>query len=147
MNSTAKQIQQGLNKRRHDKMSKLVIGSTRYIKKDRININDLEKHLQAQFTKEMNWKNYGTYWVVDHVIPISKFKTIKELAFKANALDNLQPVPKGWNTCKAASNCDRYLQKFNVEFTDEMYEYLDGVPGENVSQKIRYVLENYKVEQ
>lgn len=29
--------------------------------------------LEHQFTPEMNWKNYGVFWNVDHVIPISKF--------------------------------------------------------------------------
>lgn len=29
--------------------------------------------LEHQFTPEMNWDNYGAYWNVDHVIPISKF--------------------------------------------------------------------------
>ena len=34
-------------------------------------------HLEKQFTKEMNWENYGTYWEVDHIIPLSKGGTIR----------------------------------------------------------------------
>ena len=28
-------------------------------------------HLQNQFTDEMNWGNYGDYWEVDHILPLS----------------------------------------------------------------------------
>ena len=29
-------------------------------------------YLEKQFTEEMNWDNYGTYWEIDHTIPLSK---------------------------------------------------------------------------
>ena len=29
-------------------------------------------HLESQFTPKMNWKNYGKYWEVDHILPLSK---------------------------------------------------------------------------
>ena len=29
-------------------------------------------YLEKQFTEEMNWDNYGTYWEIDHSIPLSK---------------------------------------------------------------------------
>ena len=29
--------------------------------------------LQYQFDDEMNWNNYGTYWHIDHVLPVSMF--------------------------------------------------------------------------
>lgn len=33
-------------------------------------------HLEKQFTSKMNWDNYGTYWEVDHILPLSKGGTI-----------------------------------------------------------------------
>ena len=30
-------------------------------------------YLEQQFDKNMNWNNYGTYWEIDHINPISKF--------------------------------------------------------------------------
>lgn len=33
-------------------------------------------HLEKQFTDKMNWENYGTYWEVDHILPLSKGGTI-----------------------------------------------------------------------
>jgi len=29
-------------------------------------------HLERQFDKNMSWDNYGVYWEVDHIIPLSK---------------------------------------------------------------------------
>lgn len=34
-------------------------------------------HLEKQFDKNMTWGNYGTYWEVDHKIPLSKGGTIR----------------------------------------------------------------------
>ena len=29
-------------------------------------------YLEKQFDSNMNWENYGTYWEVDHIVPLSK---------------------------------------------------------------------------
>ena len=29
-------------------------------------------YLEKQFNSNMNWENYGTYWEVDHIVPLSK---------------------------------------------------------------------------
>lgn len=45
----------------------------------------------------MNWDNYGSYWHIDHIKPISLFKyeTAEDPEFKKCwALDNLQPLEK-----------------------------------------------------
>ena len=60
-------------------------------------INDLVKHLEKQFDDKMNWDNYGSYWHIDHIKPISLFKyeTAEDPEFKKCwALDNLQPLEK-----------------------------------------------------
>ena len=40
-------------------------------------MNFLKRWLQYNYTSEMTNDNYGTYWFMDHVIPVAKFK-IKE---------------------------------------------------------------------
>jgi len=60
-------------------------------------LKDLIKHLEAQFDKNMNWDNYGPYWHVDHIIPISwfVFKKPEDIGFKMCwDLENLQPLEK-----------------------------------------------------
>jgi len=49
--------------------------------------------MESQFTKEMNWENYGSVWHVDHVIPLSLFDlTDKEHRAIAGHYTNLQPL-------------------------------------------------------
>lgn len=35
-------------------------------------IDQYKIHLENQFAPEMNWENWGTYWEIDHNIPLSK---------------------------------------------------------------------------
>lgn len=35
-------------------------------------IQEYTLYLEKQFDKNMNWNNYGTYWEIDHTIPLSK---------------------------------------------------------------------------
>ena len=66
-------------------------------------LKDLKKHLEKQFKKGMSWKNYGSYWHIDHRTPLSwfKFKSYQDEDFKKCwALDNLQPKLKKENLNK-----------------------------------------------
>lgn len=55
----------------------------------------LKIHLEKQFDKNMSWENQGSYWHIDHIIPISKhhFTSSDDLDFKRCwALKNLRPL-------------------------------------------------------
>jgi 5-methylcytosine-specific restriction endonuclease McrA len=63
----------------------------------------LKTHLETLFTNGMTWKNYGTYWEVDHKIPIAVFNYEKpeDIDFKKCwALKNLQPLESVKNRLK-----------------------------------------------
>jgi hypothetical protein len=65
---------------------------------------DLVRHLEKQFTPEMNWSNYGKYWHIDHITPMSwfKFTTPDCEAFKKCwSLSNLQPLEAKANIKKS----------------------------------------------
>ena len=47
-------------------------------------------HIERQFTKGMNWDNYGE-WHIDHIIPLASANTEKEL-IKLCHYSNLQPL-------------------------------------------------------
>jgi hypothetical protein len=63
----------------------------------------LKAHIEAQFTPEMSWDNYGTYWHIDHKKPISTFNytlpTDDEFQ-RCWGLDNLRPLEKDANLAK-----------------------------------------------
>ncbi len=55
-------------------------------------INDVYKHLEAQFKQGMTWENYGK-WHVDHILPCSSFDLGKaEEQLKCFNYKNLQPL-------------------------------------------------------
>lgn len=58
-------------------------------------LKQLKHHLEKQFTPEMNWDNYGTYWEIDHIKQIFKFD-LKELQNQQQCFhySNLRPLSK-----------------------------------------------------
>jgi len=64
---------------------------------------DLISHLESQFGENMNWDNYGSYWHLDHIRPVSSFsfKSTKCPEFKECwDLNNLQPLEASENFSK-----------------------------------------------
>ena len=58
-------------------------------------ISQLKEHLENKFDDKMSWENYGSYWHVDHIKPVSlfNFSSIEDQEFKdCWALNNLQPL-------------------------------------------------------
>lgn len=59
-------------------------------------IQEYKKYLEPMLTQEMNWNNYGSYWEIDHIHPLSKGGifhytntqplTINENRIKSNSL-------------------------------------------------------------
>ncbi len=39
-------------------------------------LEQLKKHLASDFDGKMTWDNYGVYWHIDHIVPISAFNSI-----------------------------------------------------------------------
>jgi hypothetical protein len=57
----------------------------------------VKTYLEKQFDSKMSWDNFGVYWELDHIIPLSWFKTYEQLIRRGWALNNLQPLEKNLN--------------------------------------------------
>lgn len=65
-------------------------------------IPDLKIWLESKFTKRMNWKNHGSYWHIDHVIPCASFDlSDHDQARACFHFRNLQPLPADENIRKS----------------------------------------------
>lgn len=56
-------------------------------------------HLSNLFDENMNWDNYGIYWEIDHIEPISNAKSTDDI-IKLNHYSNLRPLKKEDNRSK-----------------------------------------------
>jgi hypothetical protein len=83
-------------------------------------LNELILHLESQFNDIMNWNNYGSYWQIDHIVPIAAFNYIsyEDEAFKKCwSLKNLQPLPISINCSKGDKICREFE---NVELAAQL---------------------------
>jgi hypothetical protein len=61
------------------------------------------QYLEQQFTPEMNWDNYGSYWEIDHIMPIDSFDlTNEEQLYQCFNYTNTRPLH--WLENKQKSN-------------------------------------------
>lgn len=65
-----------------------------------LSLKEFKIHLENLFTSEMNWNNYGSYWHIDHIIPISSGNTTIEI-YKLCYYTNLRPLEKLENILKS----------------------------------------------
>lgn len=56
-------------------------------------------YLESKFDDKMNWLNHGTYWQLDHIIPISWAKNEEDI-IKLNHYTNFQPLEASKNQSK-----------------------------------------------
>lgn len=59
-------------------------------------IEFLKIHLQNNFDDKMSWNNYGKYWEIDHIKPVSWFEDLSNYQQQSECFNwkNLQPLEK-----------------------------------------------------
>jgi len=75
-------------------------------------IDQLKRHLEKQFDEHMTWENYGSYWHLEHIIPVSafNFQSPEDRDFKRCwALKNLRPLEKIENI-KKSNKLEKHFQ-------------------------------------
>lgn len=66
------------------------------------NSSTLRQHIESRFTGTMTWDNYGSVWVIDHILPLSAFDLSNpEHVREVNHYTNLQPLTKEANSLKS----------------------------------------------
>jgi len=61
---------------------------------------ELKQYLESKFDQNMTWDNYGSYWVIDHIIPLALAATVEDV-YKLCHYTNLQPLEKIANIVKS----------------------------------------------
>lgn len=55
-------------------------------------IDTFKTHLETKFLEGMDWKNYGSVWHIDHIIPVAYKKPTTEEVIKRLHYTNTQPL-------------------------------------------------------
>ena len=88
----------------------------------------LRKWLEFQFDEKMNWRNYGSYFHIDHVKPISLFNIENENDRQImNHWNNLQPLEKYENMKKS----NKYNDETELNHTTKILRFLDHLNKTN----------------
>jgi hypothetical protein len=85
-------------------------------------LEDLKEHLKMQFTEEMNWNNFGSFWWIDKIIPRAayRYSNLSNNEFKKCwSLKNMRPLPK--------IDCAKKKNKIIWHLVDE-YSLYDILP-------------------
>lgn len=70
-------------------------------------IADFKIHIEKQFSPDMNWDNHGTYWDIDHIVPIKyNNPSLNDMIDRFN-YTNTQPLEKELNRLKGS----RYIRR------------------------------------
>ena len=104
----------------------------------------LRKWLEFQFDDQMTWDNLGTYWHIDHILPINKFDldSNPDAKFICFNWKNLQPLPAFENQSKSDSIQLHYY--FNSIVTIHRFiqrEKLDPSEYQGVRESLRWLRE------
>lgn len=86
------------------------------------NIQYFREWLEYNFTEEMNWDNYGSYWSIDHIIPVCKFNLTNENEkMQCWNWSNMMPVTIGFNSAKKEIDISQinYIVKQLEKFKEE----------------------------
>lgn len=81
---------------------------------------ELKTFLESTFTPEMNWDNYGTYWDIDHIVPLSSANTPEKLTLLGH-YTNLRAMEKVANRVTKRDSFN-----FKQEYTVKLIEYNQG---------------------
>jgi hypothetical protein len=86
------------------------------------NIQYLREWFEFNFTSEMNWDNYGSFWSIDHIIPVCKFDLTKDNEkLQCWNWSNMMPVTIKFNSTKKQIDMNQVnyiierLEKFKEE--------------------------------
>lgn len=101
------------------------------------NIQDLKEHLELQFDENMTWENMGSYWEIDHIVPLNLFsyETEQDEQFKICwSLANLRPLEKIANKSRPKDGSDILEEQKKQILGQSLYYDILGVENKEESE-------------
>jgi hypothetical protein len=92
--------------------------------------------LEFQFTEEMNWENQGSYWTIDHIVPIDYFVKNKLNNNEMNHWSNLRPQ-YGPNNYSKNNKIDKNLINEHYTVTVPSFIGLKDLEIDTIVQRLQ----------
>lgn len=93
-------------------------------------IEMFKRWIEYQFDENMTWNNLGSYWQIDHILPINQFDFSKErdkmICFNWT---NLQPLPASENRSKTDKIILHYYYNSIVSIHRFIQRYKENTQG------------------
>ena len=108
-------------------LHKAIVPNSSYSYKNYISITDCSTYFlilwfEFQFDEKMNWRNYGSYFQIDHVKPCSLFNIEDDNDRRLmNHWSNLSPLEKHENITKS----NKYNNEIELNHTTKILRFLD----------------------
>lgn len=126
------------------KIHKMIRGQeTSYMDLIGLSHDHFRNWIEFQFTPEMSWENMGTYWHIDHVLPLSRFDFSQEKdKLVGFGWTNLQPLEAKENQSKSNKILLHYF--FNNIVSIHRFiqnEHLDKSGYQRINESLAWVRE------
>lgn len=100
----------------------------------------LKKWIEFHFDENMNWKNLGSYWQIDHILPINLFNFVNENEkFICFHWTNLQPLKKEINQSKSDNLMLHYYFNNIVNVNRFNYKYTDFLGYQTLNESLKWL--------
>lgn len=110
-----------------------------------LNAIELRAWVQTRWQEGMSWENYGTVWVVDHIVPFRFFDLTnqEDLEICWN-YKNLMPMYLKDNEKKNGNVYMSYILLFSIKQFDPFYQKLFDLVSKEVEEMDKYINIYYK---
>ena len=103
----------------------------------------IREWISSMFTEDMNWDNYGSFWVVDHIVPFRMFDLFNEQDLKICwNYRNLMPIIASDNLKKQGNSFFAFELLYSKRDSDLIYAQLFNKIKSEVEWMVKYI-ENY----
>lgn len=101
-----------------------------------MDVFDLRRHIESQWLTGMNWDNYGTDWIVDHIVPLRYFDPFdRKDMILCWTYHNLQPA---WYW-------DNHAKGYCIDVTEGVLKNLNGsAKGKMLLNKISTIVGQFE---
>lgn len=105
-----------------------------------LNALELREWLESKWQDGMSWENYGSLWVVDHIVPF-RFFDLENVEHLSICWDfrNLMPLYSIDNGKKNGNVYMAYILLFQIKDEDIYYNKLFDMISEEVSVMDKYI--------